>query len=269
MNGIYIYCAVVIYNKQCSESTTCESISMLSDLKVIVIDNSTQSNDNKQYCTQKGWHYIDMGGNMGLAKAYNHAAEAINHRDAVLCLFDDDSVVAQGYFDGLRAALEQQPDKKIMMPLIYDKAGLMSPSTSDGFAIRRADNLEDLTQENISGVNSGMAIRREVFDSYRYDEGYFLDYIDHAFLRDMRRLGNKIGYFEADFKHEAMFESGEATVESVCRRFKLFKKDFRRYCGKSFQGKKNYYWELYRQKKHFFLTIKPQMLRDKLRLFFL
>lgn len=269
MNGINIYCAVVIYNKQCGESTTCDSISRLSNLKVIVIDNSTENNENEQYCQQKGWHYIDMGGNKGLAKAYNRAEQAIDDHNAVLCLFDDDSVVAQGYLDGLCTALEQQPDKKILMPLIYDKAGLMSPSTSDGLAIRRADKLEDLTQQNISGVNSGMAIRREVFDDYQYDEGYFLDYIDHAFLRDMRRLGNKIGYFKADFQHEAMFESEEATVDSVCKRFKLFKKDFRRYCGRTFNGRKNYYWELYRQKKHFFLTIKPQTLRDKLRLFFL
>jgi hypothetical protein len=37
----------------------------------------------------------------------------------------------------------------------------------------------------VSAINSELAVYRREFADYRYDEGQFLDYGDHAFLRDI------------------------------------------------------------------------------------
>ncbi len=267
MSLMNIFTAVVIYNKRCNDSTTCESLKKIRDVQVIILDNSTELNDNAEYCTRQGWQYISMGGNMGLAKAYNRAVEALKANDSVLCLFDDDSEVVQGYYDSLRQTLAAQPLKKVLLPLIYDSHGLMSPSVTDGLAVRRAEKIEEITQQNITGVNSGMAICLSVFDNYRYDEGYFLDYIDHAFLRDMRRIGNEIGYFDAQIKHETMFETQTASVDTIRKRFKIFKKDLGRFCGKTLQGRLAYQKEIIRQ-KYYFTTNDSLKFGEKLGLLF-
>jgi hypothetical protein len=234
---------------------------------VLVLDNSTEENDNAEYCAQQGWQYISMEGNKGLAKAYNQAAERLYGNYTVMCLFDDDSNVTQGYFDSLREALEAQPDIKVLLPLVYDAHGLMSPSIINGFSVRRAASIDDLTQQNMTGINSGMAIRTSVFEKYRYDEAYFLDYIDHAFLRDMRSIGNKIGFFNADMKHETMFETESVSIDTIRKRFMIFKKDLSRFCGKTLQGRIAYYKEIIRQ-KYYFTTNDTLKFSEKFRLLF-
>ena len=251
-----IYCAVVVYNKECTDSTTCESMKDIKNINVILLDNSTIKTNNIVYCENVGWTYMSMNGNKGLAKAYNRAIDIIPFKDSILCLFDDDSKVTDDYFIKLREAFKEQKDKDILLPFIFDHNGLLSPSIIDGLIISRADDISGLEGKEITGVNSGMAIRSEILENYRYDERYFLDYIDHVFLRDMRNRGYNIGYFEAKFQHETFFGLPDTPISAIRKRLKIFKKDFRRFCGSSFYGFKVYQREMYELKKHFMLTHK-------------
>ncbi len=249
MSKAPIYVVVVIYNKKCSESTTCQCLQGLSDIHVIIVDNSTNDYKNKEFAQSKQWIYINMNGNQGLSKAYNCAIEAIEDQNALICLFDDDSEVDNEYFRCLEEKAEQDPVAKVFLPLVYDDEGLLSPSIIEDLNVLKAGDLSQINSSNITGINSGMAIRRRVFNNYKYNEAYFLDYIDHAFLRDMKLLNNKISVMDVKMYHKILFENTDASVESVIKRMKIFKKDFRKFCGRTLKGFVFYFRHMYNLKK--------------------
>ncbi len=234
MDNLPITAVVVLYNTAYAESATLKSLLPQTDVRVVVCDNSTRPMGNEvlpNECPQAT--YLSMGGNVGLPKAYNAALDSLKGQDGIVCLFDDDTEVGEDYFSALRAAVEEHPDADIYLPTVYDALGLMSPCHLVGVKTSRVKAPEDLEEDKISGINSAMAIRLRVFENYRYDEGYFLDCVDHAFLRDMRSQGKKIAVFTADlfqnFSGADFYNTRSGRV-----RFRIFYKDFYRFCSDSF-----------------------------------
>jgi rhamnosyltransferase len=223
---------VVIYNKSLSQSQAISSISGIEGLEVFVADNSTADYGNKAYALQKGYHYFDMGGNAGLSKAYNRVISTLEKNDEVICLFDDDTTIDSTYFDALRESADKYMDINIFAPVIKDRKGMLSPCVFNGIRGKRVKRLEQIPPHGISIVNSGLAIRLRVFRDYLYDEGLFLDYIDHAFIRDV--IGNdraKVQILNVTLRH--CFSGSELTSkEDIINRYGIFKKDFRYFCSK-------------------------------------
>jgi len=250
-----IYALVVIYNKSCADSTSCQCLQDFKGINVIIADNSTVINDNKEYAESRGWKYVSMGGNKGLSKAYNRGIMLVDKPNAIVCLFDDDTEISSDYFDLLTAKAVQEPDTKIFLPCVYDEIGLLSPSIIDGLAVRRVSSVDIIMPEHINGINSGMAIRADVFENYYFDERYFLDYIDHAFLRDMKRMGHRISFFNARLK-QSFFDNSCVDIKSAINRFKIFRRDFKRFCGSSCEGRRFYYREIINRKKAMYLKYK-------------
>ncbi len=255
MNKTVIYALVVIYNKECTDSIACQCLKTISDVCVIIADNSTIPTSNADFAQQNGWKYVSMGGNFGLAKAYNRGIELAEVQNSIICLFDDDTEVDKNYFEELMQKEREEPDTKLFLPLVYDEIGLLSPSVIKGLVVSRVTDISDIEAENINGINSGMAIRRDVFYDYRYDESYFLDYIDHAFIRDIKQRGLKISVFSVQLK-QAFFANSQAEIAAIIKRFKIFKKDFKHFCGESPEGCKYYRKEITEQKKAMFLKFK-------------
>jgi GT2 family glycosyltransferase len=255
MNNIEIYVLIVIYNKKCLDSVTCLCLKNIDNINIILVDNSTQDYQNKFFALKNEWIYISMNGNMGLSKAYNKGISVIkDHPNAIVCLFDDDTQVDQNYFEALKAKLLITPKSKIFLPYVYDETGLRSPCIIENFVAKKADNITMINSQNITAINSGMAIKMDVFTNYQYDENLFLDYIDHAFIRDMKFLKYKISIFDAILTHEMFFTSNTADITDIINRIKRFKKDFKRFCGKSFLGRRAYWTEMYKLKKHLFIS---------------
>lgn len=249
------YALIVIYNKTINESKACQCLEYYKDINIIIVDNSTRMNNNEKTALSRGWRYFNMGGNKGLAKAYNRAIEEINSEDGVLCLFDDDTEINKDYFNKLEEISQQEPETDIFLPLVYDEIGLLSPSVIEGLAVKRVNDPKDISIDKINGINSGMAIRMRVFSDYRYDQKYFLDYIDHAFLRDMKKRNNRINIVETALKQN-FFDNSNANENDVVRRFKIFRRDFKRFCGNSFEGRVFYLKEIIERKKSMYLKYK-------------
>jgi GT2 family glycosyltransferase len=248
-----IYVLVVIYNAECADSVTCGCLKSTAGVHVMLLDNSTLPNNNEAYTRALGWRYIRMEGNKGLARAYNKGIEQITDNCALVCLFDDDTQIGEDYFIKLREAAEKDVEARVFLPLVYDEVGLLSPSVADGLAVRRVDSISEIPPDRINGINSGMAIRAGIFSNFRYDEKYFLDCIDHVFLRYIRECGYKIALFDAVLK-QSFFENSGADMDAVVKRFKIFKKDFKRYCGKT--GRRYYCREIIERKKALYLKYK-------------
>lgn len=224
---------IVVYNKYLADSAAINSISRFSGVRIWIADNSTKDYGNRGFAEEHGYGYFDMGGNMGLSKAYNHVISGLDKTDDLVCLFDDDTTVDSLYFETLAAAAKSHPDINLFVPVVRDCKGILSPCIIAGAACRRVKDLSELPQQGVSVINSGLAIRLKVFKNYHYDEGQFLDYIDHAFIRDNTANSLKQIYIMSDVILEQQFSGSESLDRNVSmNRYNIFKADFRYFCKK-------------------------------------
>ena len=223
-----VYALLVIYRKNGEQSAACESLRRAGNLNVLMVDNSEEDFGNEDYCREVGWQYLKMPGNSGLSKAYNAGIDRLRGVADYVILLDDDTTLGKAYFGALTYAVCIHPESRICLPTVWDRAGLRSPCRVPRFGVHRASDPQKIPQDEISGINSGMAIAMTVFDDYRYDERYFLDFIDHAFLRDMRARGETIGLLDVELT-QRFSGSDRGTRESALRRFRSYRKDCRLY----------------------------------------
>lgn len=175
---------IVIYNIRCCESVTLKSM-MNQGVRPVVVDNSTINLGNREYCKEHDADYVDMHGNAGLSKAYNRAIGYIKAKggcDYILWL-DDDTEVPEDYIKRLESAIETNPENKVYLPIVKSaNTGYLSPNIMRNMHTYRINSLDEIGDNMISAINSGMMVNMDVYDSYRYDEKLFLDCIDHDFM---------------------------------------------------------------------------------------
>lgn len=226
------FALVVLYNVRCEQSSTCRGLQeMGSRIPVLIYDNSTCDMGNRAACEALGWTYLGGDGNMGLSVAYNTAIALLQEqkKQGFLCLFDDDTQVDKAYFDALSSASEQS-DCRIFVPVIHSHGTILSPMrlfpSQRTARFASVEALRAYTGTDLSAINSGMALDLALFDNYRYDERIFLDGIDHLFLRDMKRRGERIGILPYECEHT--FSGDEKpTKEAALARFRIFRADYR------------------------------------------
>lgn len=237
-----LYAVIVVYNIAVEKSLTYKCICD-SGVNIIVCDNSTRDCKNGDFCKGKpNIEYINMGGNVGLPKAYNAAIEKISGKDAIVCIFDDDTEIPADYFAKVLKA-QKNREYNIFVPMVYDEVGLLSPSIMKKNFMHRADNLQQIG-ENIAAINSAMAVRTSIYDSFRYDENMFLDFVDFAFIREMRSRGEKLFVMEDVIIHQT-FSANVDSRESAQIRFKILKKDLKYY----YKDAKLYYFYVITKRK--------------------
>lgn len=224
---------MVIYNKRLTDTLTFSSIRKWKDVRVILCDNSTRDQGNRILAQEFGYQYIWMEGNQGLAKAYNRALDALGPGKGVVCLLDDDTRLPEDYPEKIRLA-HARNHAKIWLPLVKDQTGYLSPAIVTGYGWKRIARPEEVDVPGVllTGINSGMAVDRKIMQEYRYDERYFLDFIDHAFLRDMRRRNVPMMVLK-DVVLEQTFSSDVQSKQAAKERFSHFKKDVKRFYSAS------------------------------------
>lgn len=236
MNTIYVF--VVIYNEEAEKSISCKSlINIPYNFNVILIDNSTIENSNKSYARENKWSYISMEGNYGISKAYNKAIESIYDKEYWAVLLDGDTPIKLEYFNSLEKAIGEKPDVYIKLPIVKDKTSIMSPALIGKYGVKRIREIgevEDL--KKVTGINAGMVINSKVFEKMKYDERYFLDYIDHNFIRDYKRhFDNGIEVIDAII--EQNFSDDDHSNFSKDRtRFNIYVRDFKIFCSQEIFG---------------------------------
>ncbi len=194
---------IVVYNKDISQSTTCRSIKAYRDTDVLIVDNSTQPNNNKEYCSQHGIGFVSMNGNKGLSKAYNTALNMIVRSETdVVVLLDDDTDVPEEYFTKLKEELQGKPNVDIFVPIIRGQDGIIYSPNNYNFLRNKLvnDPIKEVAQDSFNAISSCMAIRMSVFDDYRYNEKLFVDEIDHCFCREQRARGKRFGILNVEIK---------------------------------------------------------------------
>lgn len=226
-----LYGILVIYNKSLNDACAYRQLKQ-EDIRLVVCDNSTKENENADIARKDNVTYLTMNGNQGLSRAYNRAIDFITDTwkpqdEDLLCLFDDDTLIPVEYFRKLK---EQKG--KILLPVVRDTVGIMSPVLLKNNIVKRFSSREEALRAEpryLSGINSAMAVRMDIFRNYRYNEEMFLDYIDHKFIMDMRKQNNYPQVVDVDIRQH--FSAVEDNRESAVKRFAMQKKDLRIFYG--------------------------------------
>lgn len=254
MNNPLFKCIVVLYNTHYTDSNTLKFLFDCPEykenqVKIYVVDNSTRDYKNEDIVKLHNIHYLTMKGNVGLSKAYNAAIDLIKKEEkeeSMIIILDDDTTLGTDYFSKLSEEI-QDKNYSIFLPIVLDQRGVLSPSLMyESSRCRRCESLDQLNDENICGINSGMAIRSTLFDGYRYNEAIFLDFVDHNFLRDMKRKGKRIKVIDSKFYQN--FSSNTDNYEQSLNRFKIFKKDIKVFYSHSAKEKMIFHYVILRRK---------------------
>ncbi len=229
---------IVIYNQSCEDSLTCQKIlkNTVQPDHVLVIDNSTRDFLNEDFCNFQGWKYHSMNGNAGLSKAYNAALKILKPACDVIVWADDDTDFPENYFSELSVYVEENPEKSLFVPLVFSDSRMISPSIAGKNRVVSVGSANELTNKSLTAINSGLAVRTELYRDYRYDEALFLDCIDHDFMRWCRQQGKEICIMEQVVLHQSFFADSKPKRASAIIRRKIFVHDFRTYskkCGKN------------------------------------
>lgn len=188
---------IVLYNQKISA----EKFSMLNG-RIVFCDNSTDAEIkslNVSYAKNlknDRIFYLDMHGNKGLSKAYNSAIAtlSLNENDFVV-IFDQDTLIPQDMQLRYENFISENKDADIICPIVLDSVGVMSPSIASGTKFSHIALISQINGKNISSysfINSGMCIKRSVFDRIKYEENLFLDFVDHDFILSAKKNGFKI-----------------------------------------------------------------------------
>lgn len=252
-------CMLVIYNQYYADSMTYRSLRVSEafrngEVEVALIDNSAYDMHNKNI-SEDHFTYLSMNGNQGLSKAYNAGLDYFKDQltGNMIVLLDDDTRLPRDYFDVMKKNINEETD--VYLPIIYDQTGqLLSPSIMKRYRCVLAKRIENVNEKNINGINTGMMIRGDLFKDYRYDEHYFLDYVDHAFIRDMKQLNKKIMIVPATISQN--YSLAGQSVEKALKRFKISKKDISYYYRRGLISRLVYHYLMCRRKAKYFKMYK-------------
>ena len=225
--------AVVVYNKSCADSPTCQALKNIGDAtaSVLIYDNSTADYGNRAYCEENGWVYLGGNGNLGISKAYNTCVDYLSEQtfDGYICLFDDDTHLDPSYFSQLQQACDGAKEN-IFVPLIIASGKLISPCIlNPTHRVNMFQNTQDALSydgDSLGAINSCMALHMKLFANLRYDENIFLDGVDHNFVLQMRQKGEKIKVFPYRCEH-AFSGVEKPPVKSALVRFRIYATDYR------------------------------------------
>ena len=228
-----IYALVVVYNQKCEDSQTICSIMnspSRGEMRCIVFDNSTRDYGNADFCQRHHYTYYSLGDNVGLSRAYNHVIDRLKGEDGYLLVLDDDTELSEAFFQEVDA-IARRGEPGIFIPVVRAGDYLLSPSLvkfNSGCATLKS--LDELKMDRITAINSGMLVNLRVYDRIRYNEGLFLDCVDHAFMRDARLNGIPITVMQSTIEqHYSRNEKGE--LAPALKRFSIYRRDFRKYAA--------------------------------------
>lgn len=231
---------VVLYNKKCENSITLTKLLEYKEkLNIIIFDNSTNSdyiNNNKEFSEKYKIKYYSQNKNIGLSKAYNYI---IKRKDILtgdyIIILDDDTILTDSYFQELFSLDISKFD--IVLPKVISNDSMISPcKVINDCRICKINLEEKINQYKLSAINSGMIIKLSVYDQMLYNEELFLDYVDHDFMRQIRKNNSEIFVMNSSI-FQNFSRDQVNSIDSEIFRFKIFKKDYKKYClncGKRF-----------------------------------
>lgn len=232
MNNI-IRAVIVVYNTEFDKSVSFLNIPNRENINISILDNSTdesKKNKNRSIAANLNVDYIDMGGNIGLSKAYNVYLDSTdyNEKDFIVWL-DDDSNINDYYFEELENLINSTID--IATPIIQGQDDKIWSPNNDGFLKNKQLKtvVEKVNLKKYNAINSCTAVRGHIYDTYRYDETLFLDQVDHLFFYHQRNHKRNFYQMNTVISHNFSLKTLNKNLPGLLSRYELMIPDFINY----------------------------------------
>lgn len=231
---------LVVFNQSLQKSPSFRVLStqVTDSEELLVVDNSTDNEVKKTnqllLADNPSIQYLDMEGNVGLSVAYNRAFELLDAKDWAV-LWDQDTEVPANFISKVVGTINGYPNELMVVPFVDTPKLRMSPRKHSGPKITGAIN-EVGVYEDITAINSGMAIRVDAFRKNNgYDESMFLDYIDHDFvIRFTKSVGSIV--VNDNLLKQSFSDENHDNIDGDIFRFKIYYGDFKQFCAKFNNG---------------------------------
>lgn len=231
-----IYALIVIYNKSCKDSASIKDISRLApNINLIVFDNSTQDFENEKFCDEKGYTYFSKNKNIGISKAYNYV---INHfqfcSGDYLMMLDDDTHLNENYLIEAQKVIKSK-NYDVCLPIVRANEKIISPyNYYMNCRTKMIKSRNEIIMSEVSGINSGMVIKTDLFNKINYNEKLFLDYVDYDFMRRVHKVEGTIYIMHSQINQEFQFFNYDKTnIESALTRFRIDMHDYEILCSET------------------------------------
>lgn len=227
---------VVLYNRALSSiPATAVATSLGGDAFVrwVVVDNSDHPAADASVVAERSHvAYVAMGGNRGISAAFNQGVEHLGDGVDYVLFLDQDTGGIDDYVRAIRARIGSWSGD-ILMPLVTSDALILSPCRRLGPWYRPMRRTGRRPRQ-YSCINSGMVVRRSIFDRIAFDEALFLDYVDHRFILDATAAGATLEP-ALDLRLEQDYSRMSDTAAQAHVRVGIFSRDVRRfYDGNAF-----------------------------------
>lgn len=162
----------------------CSVLSQVST--VFVIDNASRTESGvalSELCSELGAVLIVNKDNIGIAGAYNQAARmAISRGCEWMLLLDQDSVAPVGLVQQLMRGVARWGGKRL--------PAVVCPLSIESEPSRHRSALPDADMAVQTCINAGSIVKLAAWQAVGgYDEGFFVDYVDHDFCFSCRQHG--------------------------------------------------------------------------------
>lgn len=228
-----IYALIVVYNKKCKNSSSIQDIIKYApDINIIVYDNSKLDYGNKEFCIKNNIIYFTQNKNVGISKAYNYVIQntSLNKND-YLVMLDDDTHLNKDYFIEMKNIVKKE-NFDVILPIVIANNKILSPyNFYMGCRSKMISERKNININKVSGINSGMIIKRSIFDKIKYNEKLFLDYVDYDFMRQVHNVSGRIYIMKSSIDQDFQYFNYKKTnINSALFRFEIDMHDYKVLC---------------------------------------
>jgi len=220
---------LVIYKMKISESMAFNSLttalqSMNQKTSIFIYDNSPSTQTHTRYENWSITYHSDPS-NPGVSRAYNKGFNCAKDQGKKwMLLVDQDTIFEKDFFLKYKAAIEENVSEKVIVPILRDSKGIVSPYH---FHFGRGTRLEKIStgQYQLAEkkfINSGLMISCELFElSGGFDERYKLDFSDLAFIERLKSVTRAFLVIDSKCTHSLSATKRSSLVEILVR-FKIY-----------------------------------------------
>ena len=235
-----LYILVVVYNKLCKQSKTISYLEQYlkqkenPDIKVVIYDNTEYDNGNELFCKEKNYIYYGEKKNRGLSYAYNYVISKIEKRqDSWLMILDDDTEINEIFLTRTICEIHNSSEECVFLPVVKlrGREDIFSPSKClNDYRSKPFRNIDEIKKgtDQLTAINSGMIINTSIFNTIQYNNNLFLDYVDHSFMRSIRKQNIKVKVLYICI-YQNSFREQQNNIQSELFRFNIFIIDYKHY----------------------------------------
>ena len=224
-----IQCVIVLYKQRPTEARSLSSLSEIcaressisERIRVLVQDNSPESQASLFEFTSLGFEYHHAPENPGLADAYNRALEMAKDRKAAwLLLLDQDTVLNRGFLLQLLAAVQSTTSKEscAFVPELVKDGSVCSPHVLQRGRYRPLPfGFSGFAADPLVPVNSAACLKIQALSAIGgFPREYWLDFLDYIVFHRLQAAGGRIYVLDSQLEHSLSLLNLEAEM-SVAR----------------------------------------------------